>query len=355
MAETPKLKRYVSILAKIRSNELPSKEDLTFFAEYTPDTDSESFKEELKSMGMTGDEATNAIARSVEIGLANPDTKNLYLAHAEKLKKGKIAKDARNILNTALATGDVITSAQQIREGNRAARRSQRPQRPAPLTEEPLLNQAIQEASQGNFDIARRLAPAQQAIVDQYLSDMNTAKVASTGQAGTFGALGQVASMRRGRGAQQLGAMANQIDMENRRRQDQLLGMKMDQNQAIQQSQAQYYPTDLQQYSLDQQMAADLGATGRANMRGAVTNLAQGVPDAVANMRRQRIEAAMAPYGQDMVDAATGVEGKVMFTPQPMWDDMNSPMFLEQMYGGYYPKKLYGKGLTQTNGLTYRQ
>ena len=346
MAETPKLKRYISILNKIRNNEIPSKEEKEFFASYTPDTDSESFRSEIEALGMTGDDASDAIAGATEIGLADPDTKKLYLDHVKKLQKGKIAKQARTAINTALAVGDVITSTQQIRAANRAARRSQRPQRPAPLTEEPLLNQAIQEAAQGNFDIARRLAPAQQVIVDQYLSDMNTARVASTGQAGTFGALGQVASMRRGRGAQQLAAMANEIDITNRARQDQLLGMKLAQNQAIQQSQAQYYPTDLSQYGLDQQVAADLGATGRANLRGAVTNLAQGVPDAIANLRRQKIAAAMSQYGPEAEQAATTIDDKVAYTPQPMWNDMSSPKFLEQLYTGYFPKRLYSAGVS---------
>ena len=350
------LQRYVAILNKIKTGVLPSKEDQQFFAKYTPDTDSKEFKSQLEVAGMTGDEATVLMEKAYTAGLQNPELKAKYAEQVLKLKKGEIAGNVRTALNTALAAADIITSNKQIKEAQRAARRSQRPQRPAPLTADPLLDRAITEAQQGNFDIARRLAPAQQALLDQYLGDMQTARVASTGQAGAYGALGQVASLRRGRGALGLGAMANQIESENRNRQDRLLGMKLDQNQAIQQSQAQYYPADLQQYGLDQQMAANLGATGRANLRGALPQLGQDIPDMIANLnakkRRAAIEAAMMPYGKDMAEAATGVDDRVMYTPQTF-----QPQYLEQMYG-YQPRNLTGTGLQrygQQSGLSIRQ
>ena len=124
--------------------------------------------------------------------------------------------------------------------------------------------------------------------MDQYLSDLNQAKVASAGQAGTYGALAQVASQRRGRGAQALAPIIDDIKAREQGRLDNLTGMKIGENQAIQQSNAQYYPNDLYQYQLEQQAAGQLGSQGRSNLFQSLANFGNDAVPVAANFATKR-------------------------------------------------------------------
>ena len=341
------LKRYLNILKRFERKDFDptslDKGDLAFFAAYQPDP--ETLGAEIDKLGLSPDMVASAIERSKILASTDPSFKEAYVKEAIKQEGAQKARSVRRGIDTALAAGDILTSAKQIRAARRAAERSGRPQLPPTLTEDPLLNQAIADAQQGDFTVARRLAPAQLAVLDQYLSDMNAAKVASTGQAGTYGALSQVASGRRGRGALGLGAMAADIGMQQDRRLDNLTAMKLDQNRAIQQSQAQFYPYQLQQYNIDQNMAADLGSMGRSNLRAAAANFGQNIPDYVANeFMRQRRNRMRVGLPEDQVPLAEAVDAEAMgydlLNPGATRVDV-TPGQMDQMYNWNWNPNLY--------------
>lgn len=271
------IKRYARIIEKIRDKKFPSSDEMAFFmAMKSAKWDDDQIKQlakEAKSDDINV--ATNALQQWSELLIRFPEQKEKYIEEAKELGKAKATEKVANAIDVALSIGDIATSAAQIKESKNLQRKLSRPTQPVALTADPLLKQAIAEAQQGTFDTYRQLAPAQQAILDQYLSDLNQAKTASTGQAGAYGALGQVASIRRGRGIQQLAPMADSIRAREQARLDNLIGMKLNENQAIQQSQSQFYPQDLYQHRFDQQQAGSLGATGRLNMRNSLANLGE--------------------------------------------------------------------------------
>lgn len=288
---TPEEKRYAKILKDIIGGKGIGKKDEAFFTDYTnkvDDTVLNKIKSSDEFKDYTGEDIDKALNDGYLQLSQSPEYKEKLLDFAQKTEQGKIAGQIRGALNLALSAGDIAMSSKQIREGEKDARNSRRPNRPSVLKADPLLAQAIEEARQGTFDTARRLAPAQQAILDNYLSDLNVARTASTGQAGTYGALGQAASNRRGRANLQLGAMADDVRAREQGRLDNLIGLKQQENQAIQQSAAQYYPTDIQQYQNEQQAAGALEATGRQNMRNSLLNLGQQVPDIASQLATKR-------------------------------------------------------------------
>lgn len=309
--------RYKSIIQKFLLNpQSVSKDDMDFFVGYTPQIDEAKMKEISSNEGgrFTPEQVSGALDQMYASAMSNPEYKQKLVNIFETKEKGRIAQGVKNSLNIALGGFDVSQSMKQINEAKRAARRSIKPNAPAPLTADPRLGQALDQAQTGSLDAARRLAPTQLAQLDQYMSDMNTAKTASTGQAGAYGALGQVASTRRGRGALELAPMADQFRRQDLARYDQLLGQKLGENKAIQSSQAQFYPNELYQYQREQQAIADLGSQGRSNLRGALPNIAQNAPDIYANQtikkRMMDIYNKMNLYGHG--DTAIQADGKAM-------------------------------------------
>ena len=274
--------RFKGLLERIRQNPLEklSKEDLDFFTQAMPTVD-ESAMTKL-SVDSSPEEVAAALQAAATALVSSPEHRDKLMTLYNTKQAGKIAGTVRGVLNTVLAAGDIGASQRQINESRQAMRNLRRPQRPLPLAAEPALKQAMNSAQAGTFDAARRIAPAQQALLDNYLSDINNVRTASTGQAGNFGAGAQVASLRRSRGSMGLAPIMDDIRAREQSRYDQLLGLKLGENQAIQQSAAQYYPTELQGYYNELGSAAQLGGTGRENLRAGYANLASGIPDAIA-------------------------------------------------------------------------
>lgn len=281
------VQRYLKILRDIRAGKAPSKGDLKFFSTFTYDVDEKAL-EELKNSpefkDLPADQVSQAMQDSFLLAVQQPEYREDMIDIAKENTKTELGKNIAAGLNLALGATDVLNSASQVRAANRAARRLQRPSRPAALTADPLLGAALEDARDQTGEVSRALAPAQMGLLDNYLSDLNVAKSVSGGQAGTYGALSQVASNRRNRGAVELAPIADQVARRGEMRYDQLLAQKLQENQAIQQSQAQYYPTDVYQYGQDAESVASLGATGRQNLRDSIGATAGFLPEIAANL-----------------------------------------------------------------------
>jgi hypothetical protein len=284
-----KFKRYLRIVRLINEGRAKnlSTEDYRFFKEFTLNE-----KE-------VGDLLQSDVYKSLpdaekKLYVANiaafhtPEFKEDILMRGEDIEKGELAERITAGLNVALSTLDLNTSIGQLKAGERAQRSLKRPSRPAPLAEEPLLDKAIADASKGDEDALRSLSPAQSQILDQYLSDINQAKTVSAGQAGIYGALGQVASTRRGRQSAGLVPLYDEIVRNRDQRFDGLVGQKIAQNQAIQQSKAQYYPTDVYQYGLDASAAGNLVNAGQQNLRSTLTGIGSFLPALTAELTTRR-------------------------------------------------------------------
>jgi len=312
-------KKYLKIIERYRAGKAVPKEDLKFMVEFSTTANPKAVDDYIKKAKdngewykLSGDQQkeleSGAAIESIRQMLTDPSYKQDIVELARDAEKGRVSAKIQAGLNTILTGADIVSSVGQINAANQAAKRVRRPTRPAPLTASPELQNAIVQAQQGNYDAVRALEPAKLAILDNYLSDLNNAKTASTGQAGQFGAMAQVASSRRNRANLALAPLGDTIAARNQQRLDNLLQMKLNENQNIQQSQAQFYPNDLLQYNTDLQRADALGATGRTNLRTAVTDFSRQIPGAVANYavdpKYDQIINSMNMYGDKNAQAA---------------------------------------------------
>lgn len=347
MATPPKninYQQYLRIIRKARARQPLTSKELAYVVEFKQDVDTgaldkvkdtEAFKK--LSPEEQADLSQQALDSSVALLFQDPTYKNEIIDLAKEVEKGKTSEKIATGLNIALAGTDILTSIGQVKSADQATRRSRRPSHPAPLTPSPELANAITQAQSGNYDAVRALAPAQLALLDNYLSDLNVAKTASTGQAGTYGALGQVASNRRNRGAVELAPVGDAITARNQSRLDNLLGMKLNENANIQQSQSQFYPQELNQYQLEQQAAGQLGSTGRTNLRESLTGLGQFLPQTIAeistNNRYNDIYNRMNGYPEfQHLAAKTSVDNSHRMNN---WTNLVDPQYLDQLYSNH--------------------
>jgi hypothetical protein len=306
--------KYLRILQRMRAGKKISKEEIKFFLGYSADVDETKLeqlrKKEFKDL--SSEEIQQMIDESGKLLLTDPDNKAKALELAQDAEKGRVSDNIAIGLNAILAGSDISASRAQIAESNRLLGNSKKPSRPGAPKADPYLDQAINQAQVGTMDASRALAPAQLQILDNYLSDINNAKVASTGNAGQFGSLAQAASSRRNRAAQELVPIGDQVKAREQSRLDNLIGTRIDQNQQSFANQASLYPTDMQQYMMEQQIAGSLGATGRENLRTSVGNLANLIPSTfsklAANRKYDGLYNQMSGYGKDNAKIAVNAQ-----------------------------------------------
>ena len=201
-------------------------------------------------------------------------------------KEQRFIKRYSPFFDAILAGADVASSLSQIRQSKDALASLKRPGMPAIPGADPALDFAIRQAQVGKMDAARAIGPARQVIDDQYAKDIAMAKAIGGGQAGTLGALGQAASLRRARSAAGLAPMIDSIQAREEGRLDNLTRTRM------QQAQQNYYNRfgqarmNLDQYNQDVAAAGQLGAVGRTNLRNAAQSLLNQVPRVASRLSR---------------------------------------------------------------------
>jgi len=290
MPKDKNLEKYLRIVKRLRSGSPVSKEELKHFVTYSQSVDEGklakiksklSSEEGLKSL--TDEDVSNYLDEAKK-ALTSDEYKDQTIELAKDAEQGKLSEKITQGLNLALAGSDIATSLAQISKGNDLASKIQRPNRPTVPGRDPYLQQALNQAQLGTLDQSKALAPAQLQILDQYLSDINNAKQVSSGQAGVYGALGQEAANRRNRAALNLVPLADQIKAREQENYNNLLGMRMNETQNNFHDQAELYPIDLAQYNRDSQIAGNLAATGRVNLRESLAKAGQSIPDIVSKL-----------------------------------------------------------------------
>jgi hypothetical protein len=285
------LEKYLRIVERLRAGKPVSKEEMKHFTSYSQDVDEVklakirtklSSSEGLKNL--TDQDVSDYIDEAKK-ALTSDTYKDQTLELAKDAQEGRTSDKVAQGLNTVLAGIDIGTSINQINQGKKLAAGNVRPNRPLAPGRDPYLAQALNQAQLGTMDQSKALAPAQLQILDQYLSDLNNAKTASAGQAGIYGALGQEAANRRNRASLDLVPLADQIKAREQGRYGDLLQMRQNETQNNFQNQAQFYPSDLAQYNLTNQMAGNLSSQGRVNLRNSLANAGQSIPDIVAKLR----------------------------------------------------------------------
>lgn len=334
------LARFLKIARSINSGANVPDDDVEFFAKYqggkfdnaTYEKANKQIEDDVAAGKLPqGSDLEQLMEGAKQRMATDPAYKEKILGIAQKAAASKTGNEVSQGLNVLLAGTDIATSLAQINKSNQRLSQIARPGRPAVLQRDQMLQQALGQAQAGSLDQSKALAPAQLGILDNYKSDISNAQTAAGGQAGAFGAYAQAASNRRARANEELVPMANQIRQQEQGRYDNLLGLRQNENQAIQQSQAANYGNDLYQYGVDRASAQELGAVGRSNLRDSLTGFASTIPGIFQNRvnnKYDKIRQQASAYGpvhsQTMVDAAKYV------------DDMHGRPTLDQNYENAY-------------------
>lgn len=192
-----------------------------------------------------------------------------------KGKHGEVkAKEIlREFVDVGTAIADLSTAGQQIAEGE--ASQTTKPTPPRRYSLDPNISQSITESLRGisPSGIEALVSPVKQDISDAFTEDLNIAKIASSGQAGAFGSLGQAAINRRLRAAGDLGLLRNQIRESNLRNLNYALQNRLGERRLQQQRDLNVFGRNLGQFNLEQQAAGNLEQAGRINRRSSLLNL----------------------------------------------------------------------------------
>lgn len=337
MATKDKLKRFLDIANKVQNGLEVSSADLEFYMGYAPEVNEAAIDEYVAAgRGATKEQIQSALIETGRRFQSDPIFKEKILKLATDQQGSKTSEKVLEGINLVLAGTDIAASINQIRTADQLSKKSRRPSRPVVPQRDQLLAQALSES--GNFSSERAIAPVKAAINDQYLNDVQDAKIASSGQSGAYGAYRQLAANRKNRASLDLAPIADNIEARNQQRYDSLLGMRLGETQNMFENQASLYPYDLRQYSQDQEAAGMLGSQGRENLRNSTYNIGGQIANSVGNYQSRRnynrLRNQMSQYGEDIADMAVKGEAGIRKyhspepttyyqDPQQVFDDYN--------------------------------
>ncbi len=312
--------RYINILTYFKTNGVKglSKDDVKFFLEFQLDFD-KAKHDELKSKKVRGEQLSPEEVDSLTDGLTAaftlPENKARVLESAQELDTKRTTEKVRTGVGLLLSGVDLVQAQSQINKFKTESAKSVRPARPERLTKDPYLQYAKESAVRERQSPSVAVQAAKTGIEDAYMSDLQNAKIASSGQTGAYGAYAQAATNRKGRRMLELAPVAQGIQQAQNDRIDRLAGLSLQERSAINESAGRYYPTDVNAYQNEQQALAELGQTGFANRRDAMYGLGRSVIGGISPNRRRYTDMynqIMASYGDPkLAQAAVESEGRI--------------------------------------------
>lgn len=180
----------------------------------------------------------------------------------------RISEGIASVGSFVNALQDKSTAKKQIREAKQSINAITEPEGIKPFKRSVNLANAIRAAKQDLSPVNQELATQglRADVLDQYNKDINTAKIASGGQAGAFGSLSQSAANRRLRNALAIQDAKRQVRREATGRLDNLTGAEITENRASSH-------VDINRANLDDRVyARESEAAGRALSSGILNN-----------------------------------------------------------------------------------
>jgi len=213
-------------------------------------------------------------------------TQLMSSAPSEVAKKAQAAFAAKQqgVASQAGVVGDFISRAAQLGvslselgKANRLARQVTTPSLPQLPTLNPALTNQLYRAATANPEAV--LAPARDEIQAGYLNSLEAARQGSGGQAGAFQAMANLANIERMRAANQLVPLSQNVRLQNQDNYNNLLGMRMQEQQALQQ--ARQFNTDLNfdRYNRDAAAVGAMRGNALTNTLGSLGGISQTAAD----------------------------------------------------------------------------
>lgn len=271
---------------------------------------------------------------------SSPEAQKQLKEHLRDTATQRFTKQYKPFFNAILQGADLATSLSQIQTSNNALKSIAQPAVAGSPGEPQALKAQLANAQQGGLAAARAIAPAKQTIEQQYQNDINNAKNISGGNAASFMANAQVASLAKERAAAALPAIQDTIQNRYQSRADQLASALASNQQQDFGNRLYGSQLSLDQYNRQMQAAGLLGSTGRLNLR----NTLQSIPNTITGIMGQ---ASPAGYG------STPPTGQIPAVTGQMVDYPQNPDKFGR-YSDYY--KDMARGMFDNNtGSKYTQ
>jgi hypothetical protein len=220
--------------------------------------------------------------------LSSPENKNRLLELSRKQDIANKNTAYSNAIGLMLSAADVATGQSQIAEFRRRTKELKRPTRPGVMATDPYLDAAKKAAERGTYGESIAAKAARQQSFDAYQQDIQNARVASTGQAGGYGALAQAATTRLGRRGAEMAPQIEAFRQGREQQRAQMAGLSAEENVARYKSMAEMYPSDLKAYGEEATAVGELGQMGYLNRRTGLSEVAGYVPIMYGNERINR-------------------------------------------------------------------
>lgn len=219
------------------------------------------------------------------------------------LLKSKGAKDTEKkeintILNSIKAFSDIKTAKEQISSSEASINSLEEPSAPSRFKKSEELRGAIDRAvNKGSaVSLNARTAGLEREILDNYNRDLNSAKIASTGQAGAYGAYSQAASNRKLKGALAVqDAKLRLRDLDNKNL-NYLISQDINQNKAYADSDLRVSDFNYRKYKDEAFEAGRALASGKKNLRTGVSEALDAIPSFYESYNRNREDKAIRGY-----------------------------------------------------------
>lgn len=321
---------FINIAEKINKNQTTlmdlSNDDLKTFIGFTMNSTPEmltKLAEYGKKTGIQPDKV-NEFVESMRTQLASPQYRQKLLqVSKEQDIKNKTAAFS-NAVGVMLSGADMALSVKQLSEYNRQLKEQKRPTRPGPMQADPYLAAAKKAAEVGTYQEPIAAKAARQQAFDAYQQDLQNSAVASTGQAGAYGAQAQAAVTRLGRRGAEMAPQVEAFRTARQQQYGQMANLSAEENAKRYASLYAPYETDMVQYGREQASLAALGQAGRANLRTSMYDMGEYAPllaTPYVNRKYETLRAAMEARGmspeQADKNARAGSQPPVSTPTQP--------------------------------------
>lgn len=220
--------------------------------------------------------------------LSDPANKKRLLELSRKQDIANKNTMYSNALGLMLSAGDIAAGQKQISEFQRRTKELKRPTRPGPMAADPYLDAAKKVAERGTYGETIAAKAARQQSFDAYQQDIQNVRVASTGQAGAYGAGAQAAVTRLGRRGAEMAPQIEAMRQGREQQRAQMAGLSAQENAARYKTMADMYPFDLETYQAESKAIGEMGAAGYQNRRLGMAEMAPFAATMYGNERINR-------------------------------------------------------------------
>jgi hypothetical protein len=249
----------------------------------------DAFKSVESGKVRPAEDQMSELLQAIQYTANTPTGRRAMMDHIKDYNTTRFVQRYKPFFDAAFQGFELVTALKQVREANEALGKLKPPALPPPPKESPYMGRLKNLAEGGNLEAARAIAPVQQQIDDTFRADIGRAKAVSGGDAGSFNARANQASLNRLRAAMQLPGIRDNIMSRFDNMKFQYGGMENALRQQDYQNQMGVYDRLQNQYIQDADAAAELGQAGWTNLFNVLNSATGTIPSILGRIGKTNL------------------------------------------------------------------